>query len=48
METIGYTLYFSGMAGVVAALIWSFVVIFRENALLAVICLFLPWAYPSP
>lgn len=46
METVGYALYFAGAATVFAALIWSFVVVVRENPVLAVLCLFLPLGLP--
>jgi len=47
MQVLGYTLYFLGIAIVVAALIWSFIVIFRDNKFLAVLCLFLPFGFPA-
>jgi hypothetical protein len=46
METAGLTLYLAGIATLVVAVVWSFVVMFRENAFLAVLCLFLPFGLP--
>ena len=46
METASYALYFGGAATLIVAAIWSFVVMFRENAFLAVLCLFLPFGLP--
>jgi hypothetical protein len=46
MEAVGYALDFAGIATVAAALVWSFVVVYRESAPLAVLCLFLPMGLP--
>jgi hypothetical protein len=46
METLGNTLFSLGIAIVFASLIWSFVVIFKDNKFLAVLCLFLPMGLP--
>lgn len=47
MQVLGYPLFYLGIAIVFAALIWSFIVIFRDNKLLAVVCLFLPFGLPA-
>ncbi len=46
MQVLGYTLFFLGTAVVFAALVWSFIVICRDNTFLAVLCLFLPMGLP--
>gem|GEM_PF-6588747 len=46
MEMFGHVLHFIGMATLAVALIWSFVVIFQENKLLGVLCLFIPMGLP--
>jgi len=43
MNTLGLVLYFLGIAILLVAAIWSFVVVFRENAVLGAICLFIPF-----
>lgn len=47
MESLGYSLYFLGIAGILAGLLWSFFVILEENKFLAVLCLFLPMGFPA-
>ncbi len=42
LDTFGHILYFVGAGVLLSAAVWSFIVICRENAVLAVICLFLP------
>jgi hypothetical protein len=42
MDTLGHALFFLGIGTLAVAAIWSFVVVFRENAVLGVLCLFLP------
>jgi hypothetical protein len=46
MEAFGTALYFAGAATAAVALIWSFVVVSRENPVVAVLCLFLPLGLP--
>jgi hypothetical protein len=46
MESICLLLYLAGTATLVVAAVWSFVVMFRENAVLAILCQFLPFGLP--
>jgi hypothetical protein len=46
MTVLGYTLYFLGIGVTVLALIWSFIVVYRDNMFLAILCLFLPMGLP--
>jgi hypothetical protein len=43
MDSLGHVLYYTGAGLAVIALIWSFVVVFRENPVLGVVCLFIPF-----
>jgi hypothetical protein len=47
MQVLGYTLCILGIAIVVVALIWSFIVVYRDNKFLAALCLFLPFGLPA-
>ena len=47
MQALGYPIFFLGITTVFVALIWSFIVIYRENKFLSVLCLFLPFGLPA-
>ncbi len=47
MQVLGYTLYVLGIAITLAALVWSFVTVYRENQFQALICLLLPMGLPA-